>query len=77
MWRKSFTSNKWSILVSTDEKSFYFWMELFPIEFSEEIATIGSQMRTFNSLNPFKLNFPFLYTLKTSENKKISEVFRG
>ena len=31
----------------------------------------------FKSINPFHANVPFLYPLKTSENKMFSDVFRG
>ena len=30
-----------------------------------------------NAFNPFSKNVPLLYPLKTSENEKFSDVFRG
>ena len=30
-----------------------------------------------NYFNPFSLNVPFLYPMKTSENRRCSDVFRG
>ena len=44
-----------------------FWLFAWPSNFGKR----------FPSINPFQVNVPFLYLLKTSENQRFSDVFRG
>ena len=40
-------------------------------------VNVSSSKSTMQLLNPFSTNVPLLYPLKTSENQRFSDVFRG
>ena len=42
------------------------------------IDSLMAEMKDLNNgFNPFQASVPFLYSLKTSENQRFSDVFRG
>ena len=44
---------------------------------SLNLISVDTDTKQYKKVNPYSLNVIFLYSLKTSENRRFSDVFRG
>ena len=47
------------------------------ITMSRDVRNTGINIILWSNINPFSTNVPLLYPLKTSENRRLFDVFRG